>query len=274
MTRLAHDQLRQIDYGRMIQALNSVHYAGETEFYGSAPLRSCEQVLLARIEPGARVLDLGCGAGRVTAPTAARDATVVGLDINLPALSTGRAAHDSLPLVDGNMAMLPFAEGSFDRVWCLRFSFNALATEAERRRTLAEMWRCCAPGGSVLIEAFNWHFHGRLGLLRLANLLDVASRRLRWHGQGRRGSPPLPARDILYLANKARGAAPGYAHLTTVHELRHLAETAGLGEYAQLTNEEGVLSQTFSPAHPRHGEYATWLSLRKPTAPVLSGADR
>lgn len=259
--------LPDIDYGRMIRALNGVHYAGETGFYGSAGLRACEEALSRDLGPAARVLDVGCGAGRVTNALVGA-AQVVGLDLNLPALRRAGCEDTSAAFTQGDMGQLPFPSESFDRVWCLRFSFNALPTVDDRRRTLQELWRVCAPGGSVVVEAFNWHHRGRWGLIRIANLLDLAARRARWIGQARTGSPPLPPHDVLYLANKDRAAAPGYAHLTTVAELTGLLPVAGITARAIVTDESGVLSGELGPVSGRHRGYSSWLVVPKPAHPT------
>lgn len=256
-------QLSEAGYGRMIQALNEVHYAGETGFYGTAALRSCEEQLVERYGKQGRILDAGCGAGRVTRAVADRGGDIVGLDINQAAIETARSAAPGVEFVHASMTELPFPAGTFAQVWCLRFSFNALPTRQERLNTLRELWRVCAPGGTALVEAFNWYHRGRFGLLRAANLLDHVARTLRRRGGGR--SLPLPPRDILYLANKADGAAPGYAHLTTARELRELVREAGIDAGAvTITSEAGLLDGTHAPVRARHGRYSMWLVLTKP----------
>lgn len=256
-------------YGHMIRALNGVHYAGETAFYSAAPLRACESALMRRLRPGVRVLDVGCGAGRVATRLFGRSRPI-GVDINLPALQVARAHRVELSVANASMAVLPLRDNTFDQVWCLRFSFNALPTAAERVATIRDLWRVCAPGGAVVVEAFNWYFAGRFGLVRAANLLDLTARQLRWHGQGRAGSLPLPSRDVLYLANKTETAAPGYAHLTTVRELRGLVDAAGLPGAVSITDEAGIVSGTCTPVRDRHRGYATWLVLDKPAGPVTT----
>jgi len=254
-------------YGQMIRALNQLHYAGETDFYSNAPLRPCEEHLFDRYGRSARILDAGCGAGRVTKAITARGGRIVGVDINQTAIDVARQTCPDAAFVCASMTDLPLPDESFDQVWCLRFSFNALPTLAERTGALAELWRVCAPGGCVLVEAFNWHYRGRFGLVRLANVLDQWSRRLRWHGEGGQRSTPIPARDILYLANKAHGAAPGYAHLTTARELLQLAAATELRPHAIVTSEASLMAGALVPVRPRHGGYSMWLAATKPGRP-------
>jgi SAM-dependent methyltransferase len=257
-------RLSDADYGHMIDALNRVHYAGETAFYGTEGLRPPEEALYERLQPGARILDVGCGAGRVTSAAAHYGVSTIGIDINRASLQAARVKDPDTTVAQARMGSIPFATSSFDHVWCLRFSFNALPTASERTRTIRELWRVCAPGGTVVIEAFNWHFGGRYNLIRVANLLDLTSRRLRWRGQGRAGSPPLPDRDVIYLANKAPTAAPGYAHLTTIHELHGLASRADVSSGFAVTDDAGLTGGDLSPIRSRHRGYATWLVISKP----------
>lgn len=251
-------------YGCMIRALNDLHYAGERDFYSTAPLRRCEQLLFERCGRQHRILDVGCGAGRVTRAVTELGGQIVGVDINPTALNAARRICPTAEFHEASMTDLPLPAESFDQVWCLRFSFNALPTEAERIDTLRELWRVCAPGGSVLVEVFNWHYRGRLGLVRVANLLDQYARILRWHGERGQRSAPIPARDVLYLANKAEDAAPGFAHLTTVHEMRQLAAIAGLGPHTTITSEMALLAGRPEPVHRWHGAYSMWLAATKP----------
>ncbi|MEV6813184.1 methyltransferase domain-containing protein [Micromonospora sp. NPDC051296] len=259
-----HGGVTEIDYGAMIRALNQVHYAGETSFYSTAPLRRCEERLYHKFGVGTRILDVGCGAGRVTRAISRLGGSIVGVDINEAALAAARAGCPNGTFVHGSMNALPLPADSFDQVWCLRFSFNALATEAERLEALSELWRVCAPGGTVLVETFNWHYAGRFWLVRIANILDLSARAARWHGQGRTGSRPLPARDIIYLANKASAASPGFAHLTTSRELYLLTAACGIRKHATVTSDDGVLSTPSPPLRGRHRRYSMWLVLRKP----------
>jgi SAM-dependent methyltransferase len=256
--------LSEDGYGRMIRALNDVHYAGETSFYSTAPLRPCEERLFDRHGHDVRILDVGCGAGRVTKTVTDCGGRIVGVDINPAAIDVARRTCPDATFVCASMTDLPLADESFDQVWCLRFSFNALPTVAERIETLAELWRVCAPGGSVFVEVFNWYYRGRFGLVRIANLLDQCARRLRWHGQGKQRSAPIPARDILYLANKTEHAAPGYAHLTTVREMQQLAAAAAFAPYAEVVGEASLLASTPMSIRPRHGGYSMWLVATKP----------
>src|SRR6266511_1532433 len=79
---------------------------------------------LGRLEPGERVLDLGCGAGTdslVAAQMVGPEGRVTGIDMTPQMLAKARAAAAELgagnvEFVDGEVERLPFDDASFDVV--------------------------------------------------------------------------------------------------------------------------------------------------------------
>jgi SAM-dependent methyltransferase len=114
-------------------------------------------LLLARVpmEPGARVLDLACGAGRHLLALRRSGMDAVGLDLSLPLLVEALGRGDGAPLVRGDMRLLPFADGAFGAVTSFFTSFGYFETEDDDRRVLAEVRRVLAPGGHVLLDFLN-----------------------------------------------------------------------------------------------------------------------
>lgn len=103
-----------------------------------------------------RVLDAGCGYGRIAIPLAARGYRVSGLDLSAPLLISAREAALTqgvrLPLVTGDMTRLPFRDASFDAVICLWSAYYEVLDPTDQVRTLAEMWRVLDDRGLALIE--------------------------------------------------------------------------------------------------------------------------
>ncbi|NKN33776.1 class I SAM-dependent methyltransferase [Marichromatium bheemlicum] len=114
--------------------------------------RDTDRRMLEQIEQqvdlaSSRVLEIGCGRGRVTARLAARAAGLVALD---PVQSALRVVGDRLPgqaLVAARGEMLPFAPACFDVVvFTLSLHHHRDAASA-----LSEAARVLVPGGRVLV---------------------------------------------------------------------------------------------------------------------------
>ena len=121
--------------------------------YGKAIWRGPYDVspVTSRIPAGARVLDAGCGSGKLTIPLARAGYRVVGMDIVREGLQEIRA-RGSYDLVTGDVRHLPFRDDTFDAVVCYDVLQHLL--EPERARAAEEIRRVLAPGGIAFIEVF------------------------------------------------------------------------------------------------------------------------
>jgi SAM-dependent methyltransferase len=104
----------------------------------------------ARIGPGDRVLDVGCGTGRFTVPIAAQTgAEVYGLEPAAEMLAKALAKPDAgrVSWTQGRAEQLPFAEGTFDVVMLMMVIHHI----EDRPAALSELYRVLRPGGRALI---------------------------------------------------------------------------------------------------------------------------
>jgi SAM-dependent methyltransferase len=83
-----------------------------------ADVGSLAEQLLTRLPRRARVLDLGCGAGRDTRRLLNEGYRAIGLDY-APTLLQIAAQASAGKLVDADLRCLPFKCGSFDAVWAV-----------------------------------------------------------------------------------------------------------------------------------------------------------
>ena len=97
------------------------------------------------VPPGARLLDIGCGDGRIAEEARACGARYVGVDVSSSAVEFCRAK--GLEAAECNLDQpLPFPDGSFDAVTV----FEVLEHLFEPARALAQIARVLKPGGAVV----------------------------------------------------------------------------------------------------------------------------
>jgi ubiquinone/menaquinone biosynthesis C-methylase UbiE len=108
------------------------------------------------ILPGQRVLDAGCGYGRIAIPMAQAGYEVIGLDYSDGLLRVAReradAANVAVRWIRESMCRMTLADDSFDVVICLWSAFNELLEEEEQIAAVKEMHRVLRRGGWALIE--------------------------------------------------------------------------------------------------------------------------
>ena len=114
------------------------------------------------VEPGERVLDMGCGGGRHAFALYRRGAHVVALDLDAAELKdvAGMFAAIAPEVPEGATAQavrgsayeLPFADASFDRI----IAAEVLEHLPEDTRAMAELARVLKPGGSIAVTVPRW----------------------------------------------------------------------------------------------------------------------
>ena len=119
---------------------------------------------LLKIEPGDRVLDLGCGAGRHAFEAARRGAQVVAVDLDrseleqVSALFAAMAEAGEIPAggsgiaVSGDATRLPFPDGSFDKIIAAEVLEHLPADQA----AMNEIARVLRPGGIAAVTVPAW----------------------------------------------------------------------------------------------------------------------
>ena len=123
-----------------------------------------------------RVLDIGCGSGKVAFDLAICGYIVDAVDINEKAVRHGNAeAHeknvsDRLRFQAADAVKLPFADGMFDMA-ILQAFLTTIAVPLDRQRVIAEVHRVLRPGKFLYLVDFaqNWH----LDVYRERYLRDV-----------------------------------------------------------------------------------------------------
>lgn len=142
------EPLEMSPYLRLIQRTGNTKHPGGF---------NATDLLLKRtdLKPGARLLDVGCGAGHTSAYIAKNyDCTVCGVDVSSEVLERARAMHrgdslhNRLSFEVANANNLPFSDGYFDVVLCESVMFFIHDKEA----ALKEMARVVKPSGFLAIN--------------------------------------------------------------------------------------------------------------------------
>ena len=170
---------------------------------------------LARLPlpPRPRILDAGCGSGRILQELI-RYGEVSGIELDPRAAEAARArGHGEVR--EGKLEELPWEAGSFDLITCL----DVIEHTPDDRVTLTELRRVCAPGGWLLLtvpayqalwsqhDVANHHFrrYGRKTLRQAAADTGWTLDRLTSFN-----TILLPPAAIVRLAQRGRRAGENY----------------------------------------------------------------
>jgi ubiquinone/menaquinone biosynthesis C-methylase UbiE len=106
-----------------------------------------------------RVLELGCGTGRVSLPLAKAGIALVGIDRSAPMLGRAtrragalRRVAGGVTFVRGDIRALPFAAGRFSMVLAPYGILQSLLAERDLAATLESVCRVLTPGGTFGID--------------------------------------------------------------------------------------------------------------------------
>jgi len=127
------------------------------EKYASTELREAEARILERRrgELGGRVLELGCGAGRLTGHVLGIAGSLHGIDVSPAMVAYCRETYPEGEFSVGDLLELErFAEEEFDAVLA---PYNVLDVldDAQRRSVLVEIRRLLVPGGLLIFSTHN-----------------------------------------------------------------------------------------------------------------------
>ncbi len=114
---------------------------------------------------GERILDLGCGDGKLTAALAEAGAQMTGVDASAQMAAAARGR--GIPVMEASAEALPFETASFDAV----FSNAALHWVRDQDAMLGEVRRVVRPGGRFVAEMGG---HGNIAAIRVALIATLA----------------------------------------------------------------------------------------------------
>ncbi len=133
--------------------------------YEIAPLRVQQYLeaevnhVLQKIHPGDKILELGCGYGRILGRLAQKTGLVIGIDTSPASLFLGQKMLRDMSnclLLNMNAVQLAFGDRVFDRVVCIQNGISAF--HVNHKDLIRESIRVTKPGGTVLFSSYSDKF--------------------------------------------------------------------------------------------------------------------
>lgn len=135
--------------------------------YDIAPLRTKQYFqaeiayILNKIQPNDKVLELGCGYGRIIPQLAEKARLVIGIDNSKESLLLGQKYTKNVNnclLLEMNAINLRFIDNSFDLVVCIQNGISAF--HVDRKELIRESIQVAKHGGMILDSSYSEKFLG------------------------------------------------------------------------------------------------------------------
>jgi ubiquinone/menaquinone biosynthesis C-methylase UbiE len=105
------------------------------------------EMIEARVPPGSKILDIGCGTGHLAGELMRRGYEAWGVDFSDAMVRYAREHYDADRFQVGDIERIPFPDNSFDGV----MSLGVMEYLSEDEPALREIWRVLKPGGWAVI---------------------------------------------------------------------------------------------------------------------------
>ena len=181
---------------------------------------------------GFKILDLGCGSGRLYHLFEEfQGVEYVGVDQSEGQIEVAREQFPELDFQVAEMTELPFSDNEFDIIYCVA-TFHHLPDEASRIKSLNEMKRVLKSGGHIIMT--NWNLNSK------TTKKMVEKRKFKKDGQ-----------DVMVPWLNSDGDILGerYYYAFSVEELENLFKKTDLRLEDQYYTEKGVRGGIDSPGN-------------------------
>lgn len=163
------------------------------------------------VKDGEKILDLGCGNGRLFELFKNRNVKYIGVDTSVEFIKRAKEKYGDYFMV-ADAFNLPFSGDTFDSIWAIAF-FHHIPLKQLRLKILKEIKRVLKKNGRIIMACWNLWQSNYFKLL-----LKFTSRKLF-------GLSRLDFKDVLLSPKKLK--IQRYYHAFTKKELKKLFEKAG-----------------------------------------------
>jgi len=229
---------------------DSVHYHKLYAYRDDPEAARFLDKLVARLRPGrrARVLDLGCGAGRHSKCLASKGLRVTGMDLAAGSIREAKKSEQpGLRFLQHDMRV-PFGREAFDYVFNFFTSFGYFEEPREHVAVVRNMATSLRPGGRLVLDYLNVrHAEARLTFEEVKEIDGVIYRLARWtdarHFFKRIVVEDGDSEPLEYVERVAKFTLQDFERLFAPHDLS-LEEVHGdycLSPYSSLTSPRMIL---------------------------------
>jgi len=173
---------------------------------------------------GNKVLDLGCGSGRLYQLFSNLSIDYVGVDQSEEQIKIAQKKFSNNKYVIAEMTSLPFEDNEFDIIYCIA-TFHHLPDEESRIKALEEMNRVLKPGGYVIMT--NWNLFSKNAQKNVKSG--------KWEGRSGKGDFMVP-----WLSPDGEVLGKRYYHGFNLGELKSLFKKTDLILEDQYYSHKGV----------------------------------
>jgi len=169
------------------------------------------------VNRGDKVLDLGCGNGRLSKIFKKKNANYIGVDNVRGLIEEAKKLFPENDFKVADVLDLPFSENSFDKVYSIAV-LHHIPSKKFRIKFFKEAKRVLKPGGILILTTWNlWNMKKKRNLIFKHALLKIA------------GKSKLDFKDVLlaWKNNEGKKVTERYIHFFTQRDLRKLAKKSG-----------------------------------------------
>ncbi|MBU0707409.1 methyltransferase domain-containing protein [Patescibacteria group bacterium] len=202
------------DYAQTLLRKVRADYQMLAEPYSSSRERTWPEFeeFVKYVEPGMKILDVGCGNGRLTKIFGNVKVDYTGLDASSRMVEQANKLSPEYDFQVGDILSLPFTNQEFDIVFSI-LMLHQIPTNELREKAVGQIHRVLKPGGRLILTVWNLWRQKYRAKLRMTNLKKFF------------GLTKLDKNDILIPWRDS--GVEQYYHAFTQEELRDLLANTG-----------------------------------------------